>query len=67
MSQLFASGGQSIGTLASVILMNIQDWFPLGLTDLISFRIHWFVVNKGTLFYNLDVFFISSYYAIPKK
>ena len=37
-SQLFASGGQSIGVsaLASVLPMNIQDWFPLGLTGLIS-------------------------------
>ena len=35
-SQLFASGGQSIGTLASVIPVNIQDWFPFGLTGLIS-------------------------------
>ena len=36
-SQFFASGGQSIGALtsASVLLMNIQDWFPLGLTGLI--------------------------------
>ena len=34
MSQFFASGGQSIGVSASVsvLLMNIQDWFPLGLT-----------------------------------
>ena len=34
MSQLFASGGQSIGvsTSASVLPMNIQDWFPLGWT-----------------------------------
>ena len=30
MSQLFASGGQSIGASASVLPMNIQDWFPLG-------------------------------------
>ena len=32
MSQLFASGGQRIGVLASglVLPMNIQDWFPLG-------------------------------------
>ena len=38
MSQLFASGGQSIGASASasVLPMNIQDWFPLGLTDLMS-------------------------------
>ena len=34
MSQCFASGGQSIGAsaLASVLRMNIQDWFPLGWT-----------------------------------
>ena len=37
-SQLFASGGQSIraSTSASVFPMNIQGWFPLGLTGLIS-------------------------------
>ena len=37
MSHLFASGGQSIGASAStsVLPMNIQDWFPLGLTGLI--------------------------------
>ena len=35
---LFTSGGQSIGasTSASVLPMNIQGWFPLGLTGLIS-------------------------------
>ena len=35
---LFASGGQSIGALASasVLPMNIQGWFPLELTSLIS-------------------------------
>ena len=40
MSQFFASGGQRIGVsaLASVLPMNIQDWFPLGLTDLIFLR-----------------------------
>ena len=32
----FASGGQSIGALASVLPMNIQDSIPLGLTGLIS-------------------------------
>ena len=38
MNQLFASGGQSIGVSASVSVlpMNIQDWFPLRLTGLIS-------------------------------
>ena len=43
MSQLFASGGQSIraSVSASVLPMNIQDWFPLGLTGLI------FLQSKG--------------------
>ena len=38
MSQLFASGGQSIGVSAStsVLPMNIQCWFPLGWTGWIS-------------------------------
>ena len=38
MSWLFASGGQTIGASASasVLTVNIQDWFPLRLTDLIS-------------------------------
>ena len=31
MSQFFASGGQSIGASASVLPINIQDRFPLGL------------------------------------
>ena len=35
-SQLFTSRGQSIGASASVLPMNIQGWFPLGLTSLIS-------------------------------
>ena len=40
MSQFFASGGQSTwaSASASVLPMNIQDWFPLGLTGLISLR-----------------------------
>ena len=33
-SQLFPSGGQSNGVLASDLLMNIQDWYPSGLTGL---------------------------------
>ena len=37
-SQFFASGGQSTGALASVLPMKIQDWFPLGLTGLISLQ-----------------------------
>ena len=39
MSQFFASGGQSIGisVSASILPMNIQDWFPWGWTGWISF------------------------------
>ena len=39
-SQFFASGGQSIGVSASasVLLMNIQDWFPLQWTGWISLQ-----------------------------
>ena len=41
MSQLLTSGGQSVGASASasVLPMNIQGWFPLGLTGLISFAV----------------------------
>ena len=35
MSWLFTSGGQATGASASVLLMIIQVWFPLGLTGLI--------------------------------
>ena len=35
MSGTFASRGQSIGASATVLPMNIQGWFPLGLTGLI--------------------------------
>ena len=42
-SQLFTSGGLSIGASASVFLMYIQDWFPLGWTGWISLQ------SKGLL------------------
>ena len=50
-SQLFASGSQSIGASAWVLPMNIQDWFPLGLTGLISLQ------SKGLsrVFFNTTV------------
>ena len=40
MNQFFSSGGQSIGVSpsASVLPMNIQDWFPLGWTGWISLQ-----------------------------
>ena len=53
MSQLFPSGGQSIGVSASTSLlpMNIQYWFPLGWTGCI------FLQSKGLLsvFFNTTV------------
>ena len=43
MSQLFTSGGQSVGVSASasVLPMNIQDWSPLGWTGWISLQSKW--------------------------
>ena len=40
MGWLFATGGQSFGVSASASVppMNIKDWFPLGLTGLISLQ-----------------------------
>ena len=58
MSQLFASGGQSIGVSASisVLPMNIQDLFPLGCTGWISLQ------SKGLsrIFSNITVQSINS-------
>ena len=53
MSWFFPSGGQSIGVSASasVLPMNIQDWFPLGLTDWISLKSNrlWRVFSNTTV------------------
>ena len=38
MSWFFTSGSQNIGASASVLPMNIQGWFPLALTSLISLQ-----------------------------
>ena len=43
MSWFFVSRSQSIGVVASVLPVNIQDWFPLGLTCLIS------LLSKGLI------------------
>ena len=53
MSKLFTSGGQSIGVSASasVLPMNTQDWFPLGLTGLIS----WQFKELSRVFSNITV------------
>ena len=51
--RLFTSGGQSIGVSAStsVLPMNIQDWFPLGLTGWISLQCKglWRVFSNTTV------------------
>ena len=50
MSLFFASGGQSIGASASasLLLMNIQDWFPLRLTCLSHHKEGWALsLEKG--------------------
>ena len=38
MTQLFTSGCQSIGASASILAMNIQDWFTLRLTGFIPLQ-----------------------------
>ena len=43
--QLFTSGGQNMGASASVLPMNIQGWFSLGLTGLISLQ-NWVKENS---------------------
>ena len=65
MNQFFASGGQSNGVSASasVLPMNIQDWFPLGITGLISLK------SKGLsrVFLTLDkLIFLSLSFSIFK-
>ena len=63
MSQLFASSGQSIrvSTSASILPVNVQDWFPLGLTHLISLQSKYYLMGASikelfiTKLWNLDV------------
>ena len=61
MSQFFASGGQSIGVSASasVLPMNIQDWFPLGWTGWISLQSKG-LQGKSRVFSNTTVWKIDS-------
>ena len=65
MSQFFASGGQSTGasTSASVLPMNIQSWFPLRLTGLISLQskgLSW--VFSNTKFTSINSLVLSLLY-----
>ena len=70
MTWLFASSGQSIGASASasVLLMNIQGWFPLGLTGLISLlsrglsKIFSSIIVQRHQFFGTQPFLLSSYH-----
>ena len=55
MSQLFTSGGQSIGVSAStsVLQMNIQDWFPLGWPGWISLQSKGLALDSYWLAYKI--------------
>ena len=60
MRWLFASGGQNIGASASpsVLPMNIQGWFPLGLTVLISLLSKWLSRVFSSTTFSKHPFFI---------
>ena len=59
MSRFFPSGGQSIGVSASasVLPMNIQDWFPLGVTSWISLQSYRNVIIYLSLQSGVNFFF----------
>ena len=66
-SQLFTSGGQNIGASVSVLPMNIQDWFSLGLTALISLlskglsRVFSNTTVRRHQFFSTQLFFIVQF------
>ena len=70
MSQLFSLGGQSIGgsALTSVLPMNIQGWFPRGLTGLISLlskglsRVFSSTIVQRHQFFSAQPFLLSNSY-----
>ena len=61
MSWCFASGGQSIGVSASasVLPMNIQDWFPLGWISLLSKVLSTVFSNTTVQFFSAQLFLWS--------
>ena len=65
MSQLFAAGGQSFGASVSapVLPVNIQHWFPLGWTDLIS----WQSKGLSRVFSSTTVWNITSLFGIHRR
>ena len=60
-SQLFPAGGPNIGASVSVLSKSIQDWFPLGLIDLISFMSR--VFSRTTI----QDGYSSNFYIVCKK
>ena len=59
MNQFFISGGHSIEVSASALILpvNIQDWFPLGWTGLISLQSKWVSgVFSSTKIFSFSVF-----------
>ena len=66
-SQLFTSGGQSIGASASASVLpgNIQGWFPLGLTGLISLQFESVSSSALSLPYGLTLTSIHDYFYSP--
>ena len=67
-SRFFTSGGQSIGVSAStsVLLMKIQEWFPLGLNSLISLQFKGLQSllqhhsSKASIFWSLAFFMVHT-------
>ena len=71
MRQLFASGDQSIGASASasVLSMNIEGWFPLGLTGLISLLSKNLLHHhrwKASVLWHLAFFIVQLAFAVAK-
>ena len=54
-SQFFTSGGLSIVASASVLPVNIQDWFPLGLTGWISLQSKGLLRKRAILSYKESI------------
>ena len=67
MSQFFKSGGQSIGVSASasILPMNIKDWFPLGLIGWISLQSKGLIrVFSNTTFKKASVLWCSAFFMV---
>ena len=64
MSQLFASGAWSIGAspLASVLPMNIQGWYPLGLTGLVFLQSNGLESSPAPQFESINSLAFSLHY-----